>query len=102
VFEIVETARGYASTPIALVSFGVGGYPHSTLIADANSNLFGTTVGDQANSFGTVFEIAGSGFVAHKFAGMPGKATVTAKVSRHSPSGMEGSIMPRQRWGPTA
>jgi hypothetical protein len=73
VFEIVKTANGYISTPITLVSFGVGG-SRAALIADANGNLFGTTEGDQVHSFGTVFEVMDSGFVVHKFAGTPGKA----------------------------
>jgi len=67
VFEIVKTARGYASTPTTLVSFcpfaansncadGTG--PRAGLIADAKSNLFGTTSGGGANRlYGTVFEI---------------------------------------------
>jgi hypothetical protein len=72
VFEIVNngsaTAPSYASnsTPITLVSFNGttnGDQPFGTLIADANGNLFGTTMGGGANSAGTMFEITGSGFV---------------------------------------
>jgi hypothetical protein len=47
VFEIAKTAGGYASTPTTLVSFNGtnGAYPYyTTLIADANGNLFGTTL----------------------------------------------------------
>src|SRR6266446_5526548 len=35
-----------------------GAEPEAGLIADANGNLFGTTVFGGANGFGTVFEIA--------------------------------------------
>ena len=58
VFEIVKTAGGYASTPTTLVSFNGddanGAGPSGSLIADANGDLFGTTVGGN----GTAFEIA--------------------------------------------
>jgi uncharacterized repeat protein (TIGR03803 family) len=66
VFEIVKTAGGYASTPTTLVSFCAlancadGEGPQVGLIADANGNLFGTTLGGGANRRGTVFEIAKS------------------------------------------
>src|SRR6266404_4223628 len=60
VFEIAKTAGGYASTPTVLVSFNRtnGALPLAGLIADANGNLFGTTVSGGANGHGTVFEIA--------------------------------------------
>jgi len=58
VFEIPNTAAGYASTPSVLASFGFGGNPRSSLIADANGDLFGTTGEDGADGDGTVFEIA--------------------------------------------
>ena len=64
VFEIAKTASGYASTPTVLVSFCAlancadGSFPVAGLIADANGNLFGTTVAGGANAGGTVFEIA--------------------------------------------
>jgi uncharacterized repeat protein (TIGR03803 family) len=73
VFEITKTAGGYASTPITVVSFNGtnGALPYAGLIADANGNLFGTTV---ANGGGTVFQITDSGFVIPvTFAGTPGK-----------------------------
>ncbi len=62
VFEIAKTAGSYAGTPTTLVSFCVfancadGANPDS-LTADANGNLFGTTVHGGAG-VGTVFEIA--------------------------------------------
>lgn len=59
VFEIAKTASGYSSVPTILVSFnaGTGNEPYSSLIADANGNLFGTTTHGGANGLGTVFEI---------------------------------------------
>ena len=66
VFEIAKTNAGYASTPTVLVSFNGannGESPDAGLIADANGDLFGTTGnGIGGNGFGTVLEIAGSGF----------------------------------------
>ncbi len=73
-FEIVKTKSGYASTPTVLVSFDNthGAYPVAALIADSNANLFGTTAGG-GQSYGTVFEITGSGFVPPgQFSGAPG------------------------------
>jgi uncharacterized repeat protein (TIGR03803 family) len=60
VFEIAKTATGYASTPTVLVSFNNtdGANPTGGLIADANGDLFSTTVNGGAYNFGTVFEIA--------------------------------------------
>jgi uncharacterized repeat protein (TIGR03803 family) len=61
VFEIVNTAFGYASTPVVLVSFDLdqGHGPLAGLIADAAGNLLGTTPLGGANDAGTVFEIIG-------------------------------------------
>jgi hypothetical protein len=62
VFEIAKTDTGYASTPTTLVNFCAlancidGETPLAGLIADANGNLFGSTIN-------TVYEIADSGFV---------------------------------------
>jgi uncharacterized repeat protein (TIGR03803 family) len=59
VFEIFKTAAGYASAPTTLVSFNGanGSSPAVSLIADANGDLFGTTIEGGANDDGTVFEI---------------------------------------------
>jgi hypothetical protein len=55
VFEIANTSTGYASTPIALVSFNLtDGYAaESGLIADAAGDLFGTTAegGDKSDAY---------------------------------------------------
>jgi hypothetical protein len=77
VFELAKTSTGYAVTPTTLVNFNStdGASPYAGLIADANGNLFGTTLGGGVTGAGTVFEVAGSGFVPPvKFAGVPGKA----------------------------
>lgn len=62
VFEIAKTATGYASAPTTLVSFnGSDGGDPSSLIADAQGDLFGTTSGGGAIGDGTVFEIKNAG-----------------------------------------
>ncbi len=60
IFEIVNTANGYAATPTILVSFDYadGAYPISGLIIDADGDLFGTTESGGAFKSGTVFEVA--------------------------------------------
>ena len=82
VFEIAKTSSGYASTPTTLVNFNGndGAVPETGLIADANGNLFGTTGVGGASNYGTVFELAGSGFVPpSQFAGTPGSANCIGK-----------------------
>ena len=71
VFEIVNNgtvaAPSYASAPTILASFyggGNGEYPQSSLIADANGDLFGTTESGGASGVGTVFEIVNNGTLA--------------------------------------
>jgi len=70
VFEIVNTAGGYSSTPTILVNFDKadGASPMGDLVADSNGNLFGTTQLGGAFSDGTVFEIAKT---AGGYAGTP-------------------------------
>jgi uncharacterized repeat protein (TIGR03803 family) len=78
VFEITESAHGYASTPTTLLSFNGtdGAFPTSSLIADAHGDLFGTTAGGglfpgppgTGDGFGTVFEITKT---AHGYASTP-------------------------------
>jgi uncharacterized repeat protein (TIGR03803 family) len=56
VFEVPKTGSGYASTPTTLATFD-GIAPPPNLVMDAAGDLFGTTQGGGANTFGTVFEI---------------------------------------------
>jgi hypothetical protein len=64
VFEIANSAGGYAGSPTTLISFngGDGSTPVGSLIAYANGDLFGTTSAGGANADGTVFEIAKTAF----------------------------------------
>jgi hypothetical protein len=76
IFEVVNTATGYANSPTLLAYFNNytdGAYPAASLIVDAHGNLFGTTSsgGVYAGNGGTAFEITDSGFAV--FAGTPGK-----------------------------
>ncbi len=70
VFEIQNTgtvaAPVYTSAPTTLVSFNGsnGTAPEAGLIADANGDLFGTTLEGGANGDGTVFEIQNTGTAA--------------------------------------
>jgi hypothetical protein len=60
VFELVNSASGYASTPVTLYSFANtpdGYYPSSGVILDGNGDLLGTTTNGGADGGGTVFEI---------------------------------------------
>ena len=65
VFEIKNTGTVatpiYASAPITLVNFNGsnGAYPYAVLTADANGDLFGTTLQGGSAGDGTVFEITG-------------------------------------------
>jgi uncharacterized repeat protein (TIGR03803 family) len=74
VFEIANTASGYAGTPTTLYSFCAqadctdGEHPEAGLLADANGNLFGMTPFGGAYGDGTVFKL-------QTFAGLPGQPT---------------------------
>jgi hypothetical protein len=59
VYEIANTATGYATTPNTLVSFDGtdGANPVASLTADANGDLFGTTSAGGTNGHGTLFEV---------------------------------------------
>ncbi len=87
-FEIAKTASGYASSPTVLVNFDAhnGGSPSRSLVADAHGNLFGMMSADSF-SFGTVFEITGSGFVppvSYNFSGFlaPVKSPPTVNTGK--------------------
>ncbi len=57
-FEIVNTATGYASTPVFISFAGTNGSaPQSSLIADASGDLFGTTNGGGTAGGGKLFEL---------------------------------------------
>src|SRR5262249_38940211 len=91
VFQIAKTADGYSNVPNILVSFSGKEFqelvfPVAGLTADANGDLFGTTLGPvrgprgRGLRFGAVYEITNSGFViAVVFAGKPGKANCHGK-----------------------
>lgn len=68
VFELAKTTTGYAAAPTTLVNFNNidGADPYAGLIADANGNLFGTTVNGGAFNAGTAYKIAktATGFAA--------------------------------------
>jgi hypothetical protein len=66
VFEIVNTPTGYEKTPRVVISFNGhdGTDPETTLIADAEGDLFGTTSLLSGSEPGTVFEVTGSGISA--------------------------------------
>ena len=51
-------------TTVASFNGSDGEYPQSSLIADANGDLFGTTPDGGANGYGTVFEIVNNGTLA--------------------------------------
>ena len=59
VYQIANTATGYATTPSTLVSFDGtnGASPLASLTADANGDLFGTTSAGGTNGAGTLYEI---------------------------------------------
>jgi uncharacterized repeat protein (TIGR03803 family) len=65
VFEVPFANDAYFDAPTTLVSFtGSNGlYPQAGPYADPAGDLFGTTAGNGGVSYGTVFELAGTGFV---------------------------------------
>ena len=90
VFEIVNTAGVYASTPTTLVTFNGpnGGYPHGSLTADESGSLFGTTSDGGSAGDGTVFEIvdtagvyASAATTLVTFAGNNGSAPVGTVIA---------------------
>ena len=66
VFEIADTATGYAASPTTLASFDTtdGADSIAPLVADASGDLFGTTTGGGPGmgEDGTIFEVTDTGF----------------------------------------
>jgi Hint domain len=64
IFEIQNTATGLASTPILLASLdgSAGSVANSTMVADPNGDLIGSTTSGGANGDGAVFELVNTGF----------------------------------------
>jgi uncharacterized repeat protein (TIGR03803 family) len=90
--QSVNCAGGYSSVPTTLFSFDVthGDIPGGGLIADANGNLFGTTVWGGANSGGTAYEIVkpAGGWTANL------TSTVLASFENSSGYGLHGGLLP--------
>src|SRR5262249_3030138 len=63
VFELVKNGSSYTLTTLVNFNGSNGAVPAGGLVADANGDLFGTTVEGGSGSQGTVFEITNSGFV---------------------------------------
>lgn len=63
IFEVANTATGYATTPTTLVNFNGsnGATPYAGLVADSSGNLLGTTHLGGAFNAGTVFELVKTG-----------------------------------------
>jgi hypothetical protein len=59
VYEIANTATGYATTPMLIADLGgLGAMPVGPLTVDANGDLFGVSDSGGANGDGAIFEIA--------------------------------------------
>ena len=71
---VFEVAAG-TSTISALTTFDgtTGAFPMAGLLADASGDLYGTAFEGGADTFGTVFELTGSGFVVPE----PGSLTLS-------------------------
>ncbi len=110
VFEIKKTAAGYASAPTTLISFNGtnGANSAGSLIADADGDLFGTTLRGGAHDEGTVFEITGGGFVTIAsatpasdgilFQGANGQAAIWGMDGTHVIAGGPVSPNPGPAW----
>jgi uncharacterized repeat protein (TIGR03803 family) len=61
VFELVKSGAGYTLSTLVNFTGANGAAPQGSLIADANGDLFGTTIGGGAGGGGTVFELVKSG-----------------------------------------
>ena len=74
VFEVANTASGYATTLTELAIFGssTGEDPSGNLLANASGDLLGTTIGGGANSDGTVYRLSGTGYQLYAPLGFSG------------------------------
>ena len=111
VFEIINTASGYVSTPTTLVSFCLlancaDGNGPSGLIADAKGNLFGTTILGGAFSTTTFGGAGGTvsrsptaalSFPANSMARREARVA-SARAFRHWPNNTAASWVRRMRW----
>jgi uncharacterized repeat protein (TIGR03803 family) len=102
VFEIVNIANGYATTPTTLVSFNGadGSFPQARLIIDANGNLFGTTTTGLISNNGGVFEVkktaggyASAPTILAAFTGIPDGANPTAGVITDTAGNLFGTTL---------
>jgi uncharacterized repeat protein (TIGR03803 family) len=102
VFEVINTANGYANTPTTLVSFNGadGSLPQARLIIDANGNLFGTTTTGLISNNGGVFEVqktaggyAGAPTILAAFTGVPDGANPTAGVITDAAGNLFGTTL---------
>ena len=60
VFELASSSGAWVYTPLHDFTGGSdGAYPISTLVFDANGNLYGTASADGANGNGVIFELTG-------------------------------------------
>ncbi len=58
IYEIAETAAGYATVPSTLASFATPGESQGNLFVDGTGNLLGTSSGGGAAGQGAIFELA--------------------------------------------
>jgi uncharacterized repeat protein (TIGR03803 family) len=65
----LDASNNYALSTLTTFN-GATAQPESSLIADGSGNLYGTTVRGGTGSFGTVFELTGTGFVVPEPAGL--------------------------------
>ena len=70
VFEVVKGSG--AITVLGSFTTATGGYPYAGLVMDGTGNLYGTTYGGGASSYGTVFEWVKSTGTIHALASFNG------------------------------
>jgi uncharacterized repeat protein (TIGR03803 family) len=99
VFEFAKTGPGYTEKILHFFSGGDGANPAAGLIADANSDLFGTTVNGGASSYGTVFELVktASGYtenVLHSFSGTSADPSTSIAETHNGVVGLDSLLPP--------